>query len=208
MYQGIILASASPRRKTLLNQMGVEFSIIPSGVDETEPLDELPGPYCARLAIEKAAAVGFQYPEYLVIGADTVVALGDRIMGKPNNTDEAFDMLTTLSGQWHEVWTGVCLFQQQNEIQRVKAVQSHVKFKDLNKDDIDSYINTGEPMDKAGAYAIQGIGAKLVKEVKGSYHNVIGLPTHDLGAMFDELGVNFVSNIEENTLQGASFNRS
>lgn len=189
MFAGILLASESPRRQMLLSQMGVAFTIKSSGIDEEAPMDELPGPYSARLAVQKASIVGHQYPEHLVLGADTVVALGDRIMGKPNNADEASEMLSSLSGKWHEVWTGVCLFQRMQEIQMVKAVRSDVKFKDLNEEEIASYIETGEPMDKAGSYAIQGIGAKLVREVKGSYHNVIGLPTSELGAMFDQLGV-------------------
>lgn len=198
MFAGIILASESPRRQDLLNQMGVEFIVIPSGIDEDEPLDELPGPYCARLAVQKAEAVGHYKPEHLVLGADTVVALGDRIMGKPKNKDDAAEMLRTLSGQWHEVWTGMCLFQKMQEIQLVKSVRSNVKFKDLSHDEIDCYIETGEPMDKAGSYAIQGIGAKLVREVNGSYHNVIGLPTSELGSMFEQLGVCIDLKIDEN----------
>jgi len=161
-------------------------------------MDELPGPYCARLAVQKAAAVGQQNPEHLVLGADTVVALGDRIMGKPKDKNESAEMLGALSGQWHEVWTGVCLFQRMQEIQMVKAIRSNVRFKDLSQDEIDNYIKTGEPMDKAGSYAIQGIGANLVCEVNGSYHNVIGLPTTDLGSMFDKLGVQFDLKIDEN----------
>lgn len=200
MFAGIILASESPRRKKLLREMGVTFTIQPSGIDESAPMDELPGPYCARLAVQKASTVGHQFPEHLVLGADTVVSLGDRIMGKPNSADEAAEMLISLSGKWHEVWTGVCLFQKLQEIQIVKAIRTDVKFKDLSEDEIESYISTGEPMDKAGAYAIQGSGANLVREVKGSYHNVIGLPTSDLGRMLDQLGVIFGSKLNENLI--------
>lgn len=190
-FAGIILASQSPRRQKLLSDMGLVFEIVPSGVVEDPPLDELPGPYSARMAIQKALAVGNTHPEHLVIGSDTVVALGDRIMGKPESEDDARSMLSSLSGHWHEVWTAICLHQRLMEIQAVKAVKSEVRFRDLSEAEIHSYIETGEPMDKAGSYAIQGKGAAMVKEIRGSYHNVIGLPTHELGRMLEALGVDF-----------------
>lgn len=186
-FAGIILASQSPRREDLLKKMGVHFTIVPSGLDEEPPMDEAPGPYAARLAVQKAVHVGDRYPQHLVIGADTIVALGDRIMGKPDGEADAFEMLSSLSGRWHDVWTGVCLHHRDSETQLIKAIRSSVCFRDLSDDDVHAYIATGEPMDKAGAYAIQGKGGSLVKQVKGSYHNVIGLPTMELGRMLESL---------------------
>lgn len=152
-------------------------------------MDETPGSYAARLALEKATKVGMENPEHLVIGADTVVALEGEIMGKPGTTEEAHSMLNRLSGNWHDVWTGVCLYNQQYLLEMVRAVRTAVRFKDLSEKEVVEYVETGEPMDKAGAYAIQGRGNVLVREIKGSYENVVGLPTLELGRMLQELGL-------------------
>ncbi len=188
-YKGIILASQSPRRKTLLEMLGISFTVIPSHITELPPMGETPGSYSARLALEKAMEIAHDNPDDVVIGADTVVAINDVIMGKPGSPNEASVMLSRLSGEWHEVWTGLCLYHKNSNTQHVKAVCSQVRFKNLSTEEIDAYVKTGEPMDKAGAYAIQGKGQSLVKELKGSFHNVIGLPTLELAKMLEDIGV-------------------
>lgn len=188
-YAGIILASQSPRRKNLLEAMNIPFQVIPSQIAEHPPMGELPGAYSARLALEKAMQVGESNPDHLIIGADTVVAIQDKILGKPSSPQEAGLMLSWLSGRWHEVWTGVCIYHEKSHNQMMKAVCSEVRFKNLSEEEITRYIQSGEPMDKAGAYAIQGLGRVLVRELRGSYHNVIGLPTIELGKMLQDLGV-------------------
>lgn len=188
MFKGIILASQSPRRQVLLKQMGVSFTTIPSGLAELPPVGEAPGAYAARIALEKAVKVAEQHPDHLVIGADTVVSNGEWIMGKPANRNEAAIMLSRLSGRWHEVWTGLCVFCLSGKIEVVKAVRTAVLFRRLSQQEIEDYVDTGEPMDKAGAYAIQGLGKSLVREIQGSYHNVVGLPTVELGKILNDLG--------------------
>lgn len=188
-YAGIILASQSPRRKTLLEQMNIPFQVIPSRIAELPPMGELPGSYSARMAFEKALEVGDSNPDYLIIGADTVVSIQDKILGKPASLIEAAVMLSQLSGRWHEVWTGVCLYHGTSHTQVIKAVCSQVRFRSLSEEEINRYVQSGESMDKAGAYAIQGKGKALVRELKGSYHNVIGLPTIELGKMLLDFGV-------------------
>ena len=188
-YAGIILASESPRRKELLSKMELSYDIIPSGLVEMPPMGESPGAYSARMAMEKAVAVGSDYPDHLVIGADTVVAADDKILGKPKSPQDAALMLSFLSGRWHEVWTGICVFCSSRNVQIVKSTQSSVLFKQLTGKEIEEYVNTGEPMDKAGAYAIQGLGKELVREIKGSYHNIIGLPTFELSKILSDLGI-------------------
>jgi len=188
-YAGIILASQSPRRKILLEKMNIPFRIVPSRIAELPPLGERPGAYSARMAMEKALEVAESHPDHLIIGADTVVSINDTILGKPASTNEAVMMLSRLSGQWHEVWTGICLYHKKSNSQEIKAVCSHVHFRPLSVEEITRYVETGEPMDKAGAYAIQGKGKALVRELKGSYHNVIGLPTLELAKMLQDIGV-------------------
>jgi len=189
LFSGIILASQSPRRKDLLNKMGISFEIIPSELVEMPPMGDTANSYAARMALEKAVKVGQLNPNQLIIGADTVVALGDLILGKPKSSGNAIMMLSQLSGQWHDVWTGICVYQFQHSIQYVKAVRSQVRFRNLTPEEIEDYAASGEPMDKAGSYAIQGKGKNLIREVKGSYHNIIGLPTMELGKILQELGI-------------------
>ncbi|MBN2327347.1 MAG: septum formation protein Maf [Candidatus Omnitrophica bacterium] len=192
-FAGIILASQSPRRKTLLEKMNIPFKVAASRIIEIPCRDERPGAYSTRMALEKAMEAADSYPDHLVIGADTVVAVNDMILGKPSSPNEAIVMLSRLSGQWHEVWTGICLYHKKSGAQALKAVCSKVRFKDLTEEEITRYVQTGEPMDKAGAYAIQGKGKDLVRELKGSYHNVIGLPTFELAKMLEDLGVSIDS---------------
>ncbi len=172
----IILASQSPRRRYLLERAGLRFSVIPSRFDENSiPLAD-PGEYVRTLATEKALDIARRYPESWVIGADTVVVVGNRVLGKPASTAQARDMLRRLSGCTHCVLTGYCVCRLSDGKQFAETVRTDVLFKTLTPEEIDWYIQTGEPFDKAGAYAIQGIGTFLVKRINGSYTNVVGLP--------------------------------
>ncbi len=172
----LILASKSPRREYLLNQAGLEFAISVSQVDEAAAPWSDPETYTRQLAQAKATDVAASFPDSWVLGADTIVMLGDEVLEKPESVDQARQMLTSLSGIRHTVYTGfaiVCLAR--NHIY-TEVVQTQVWFKKLSPAQINWYLATDEPYDKAGAYAIQGLGASLVKEIKGSYTNVVGLP--------------------------------
>lgn len=173
MPRQLLLASQSPRRRELLTNAGVAFRVVSPNIDETPRAKESPRALVRRLSRAKAAAVSAE-PRESVLAADTVVAVGARIMNKPTDDAEAARMLRSLSGRWHEVHTGFCLRAGEDDVARV--VTTKVKFRVLSAADIKRYIATGEGRDKAGAYAIQGIGAQLVSEVRGSYTNVIGLP--------------------------------
>jgi len=188
-FAGIILASQSPRRQKLLEQMGVAFEVIPSELAEMPVMGDRPNVYVARMALEKALKVAHSYPDHLIIGADTIVAWEDRILGKPATGQEAALMLSLLSGCWHDVWTGLCVCCRKQNIQIVKAAHSSVHFRNVTEAEINEYVETGEPMDKAGAYAIQGKGKKFIKEIQGSYHNIVGLPTLELAKIFETVGI-------------------
>jgi len=172
----VILASASPRRRDLLRQVGLEFSIQPA--DEAETKAEAgasPTEHARQSAEAKAVAVSQHQPEALVLGADTVVALQGRVLGKPENAAEACSMLQTLSGETHEVHTGVSVAYGGRAL-LTELETTQVTFRKLSDADVEWYVATGEPMDKAGAYGIQGHGALLVEKVNGCYFNVVGLP--------------------------------
>jgi septum formation protein len=172
----LILASGSPRRKDLLQSVGLTFEVIESGVEETGCSAGSPDSLVKRWAQEKALAVSRVRPDCWVLGADTIVVLGERIFGKPNGPEEASAMLRDLSGRAHEVVSGLCLAHGGKGVLRVDSVTTRVHFKPLAEAEIAAYIHTGEPMDKAGAYGIQGMGAFLVRSVQGSYTSVVGLP--------------------------------
>jgi septum formation protein len=172
----IILASHSPRRRRLLERAGLRFSVIPSEFDEASISASAPDDYVRSLAIEKARDIGRTHPDSWVIGADTVVVVEGRILGKPASPSEAGDMLRLLSGRTHQVLTGYCICRICEARLFADTVCTDVLFKTLSNDEIEWYIQTGEPFDKAGAYAIQGIGTFLVKRINGSYTNVVGLP--------------------------------
>lgn len=173
----IILASASPRRSELLGSTGISFRIIPSTVDEP-PADsgETPGGYALRMARLKARDVAWGHPGSFVLGADTVVAVGEFILGKPTDVEDAKRMLAMLSGREHTVVTGCVLIGPDGQTIWEEAVASKVSFARLSEEAIAAYVATGEPMDKAGGYAIQGLGAFMIARVDGSYTNVVGLP--------------------------------
>ncbi|MDD2237047.1 MAG: Maf family protein [Kiritimatiellae bacterium] len=183
----IILASASPRRKEMLEQLGLAFRCItPSVSEETRPR-ETPKAYVRRIANDKARAVLHSLrddpADHLIIAGDTTVTLEGAILGKPATEQDATDMLLQLSGKTHQVITGVCLLLHRNrnlEAKRLFAVSTDVIFKTLTRSEVDAYVRTGDPMDKAGAYGIQSGAAHMIREIHGSYTNVVGLPMAEL----------------------------
>jgi septum formation protein len=172
----IILASQSPRRRYLLERAGLKFKVVPSALDEAAIVRPDPAETVRALAVAKAGDIADRHPESWVIGADTVVVVGDRVLGKPASEAEAADMLRRLSGRTHQVLTGWCVIRRAGGVCYADTVSTDVVFKELSADEIRWYIRTGEPFDKAGAYAIQGIGTFLVRRISGSYTNVVGLP--------------------------------
>jgi septum formation protein len=181
----LILASRSPRRQALLRAVGIEFRVVIPEVEEMVP-SRAPGRYAhiaRRAALAKAAAVAATQPE-TVLGADTIVVSAGEILGKPRDEAEARRMLGQLSGGWHRVYTGVALACGGRRL--LGYERTEVAFRRLSKNEIDEYVHSGEPMDKAGAYAIQGEGAALVRSVRGCFTNVIGLPVPKVLSMLKE----------------------
>lgn len=173
----LVLASASPRRKYLLEQAGLSFSIQESSVDESaEPWTGNPETYTTALALAKAQDVAAAWPDGWVVGADTIVVLEDDLLGKPKSVDDARRMLGRLSGVTHRVYTGFAVVCRGQNHVHSEVVESRVTFKPLSIDEIEWYVSTDEPYDKAGAYAVQGLGTFFIKTVEGSYTNVVGLP--------------------------------
>ena len=183
----IVLASSSPRRRELLSMLGLDFKVIPSSADETVPTGLDPGQTVEYLARIKAEAVKDSAAEDdIIISADTIVVIDGKIYGKPGNREEAAKMLATLSDRTHEVYTGLCVNGQ------VSHECSRVTFRKLDAQEIEDYIDTGEPMDKAGAYGIQGKGSLLVSHIEGDYFNIMGLPVCRLGQMLKDNGVKII----------------
>lgn len=182
----IILASASPRRVELLGGLGLEFEIIPSHSDEVEGGHFTPSEVARINAWRKARAVAVEHPDALIIGADTVVALGTRLFGKPGGQAEAARVLRCLSGKTHEVITGVCLMRKSTAEMRLFAERTFVTFHALTPKDIRGYLAKVHVLDKAGSYAIQERGSEIVRTVEGSYSNVVGLPVERLRAVLAE----------------------
>ncbi|MEM7480587.1 MAG: Maf family protein [Acidobacteriota bacterium] len=184
----LILASASPRRRELLGHLGLAFEVRPMDIDETPRLGEAPAAYVARLAAEKAAAAA-RDGEW-VLAADTIVVLDGEILGKPVDEADARAMLGRIAGRGHIVLTAVEL---RHGVDRAGTVEhTRVRMADLSKERIAWYVATGEPMDKAGAYGIQALGALLVEEVEGNYSNVVGLPLPATGRLFEQLGADLL----------------
>jgi septum formation protein len=184
-----ILASQSPRRSELLRQIGLSFTIDPADVDETVLSGESPETYAVRVALEKARVASKKAGKGIVIAADTIVELNGTILGKPADARDAERMLGMLSGNMHRVITGLVLRDVATGKTITRTAVTKVWFKGLSPGEIRSYAATGEPLDKAGAYAIQEKGALLVEKVEGCYFNVVGLPLSLLGEMLKELGV-------------------
>lgn len=172
----IVLASASPRRAEILRTVDWPFETLPLDIDETRAAGEDAVTYVQRLARAKAEAAARRSPGASIVGADTVVLIDEQILGKPRDDEDARDMLRTLSGRWHQVLTGVAFIDGASAEVLVAYERTEVKFAVMSQDEIDWYVSSGEPMDKAGAYAIQGLGARFIEGIRGDYFNVVGLP--------------------------------
>ncbi|CCJ90987.1 nucleoside triphosphate pyrophosphatase [Cronobacter turicensis] len=181
----LYLASGSPRRQELLGMLGVTFERLVPGVEEQRALQEAPQDYVTRLARDKArAGVALAARDLPVLGADTIVVLNGDVLEKPRDADHAAEMLRRLSGQTHEVMTAVALADKQRV--RERLVMTRVTFRALTAQDIAAYVESGEPMDKAGAYGIQGLGGCFVRRIEGSYHAVVGLPLVETWELLSE----------------------
>jgi septum formation protein len=176
----IILASASPRRIELLKLMGLPFDSIPAGIEETVLPNENPRRHVLRLSKEKTSCIARIHPTSWVIGADTIVFIDGEIIGKPATPEEARVILAKLSNRKHEVFTGFCIMNMERGVTICQVVRSSVIFRKIDANEISWYTNTPEPYDKAGAYAVQGISAAFIREIKGSFTNVMGLPMCEL----------------------------
>ena len=176
----IILASKSPRRAELLKKAGLKFTVAPSSYKEEMHLDLQPEKLAEYLALKKAEDVAAKYQEAVVIGADTIVVTESEVLGQPADAATAREMLEKLSGRPHRVITAFALVCNETGAKEVKSVSTKVYFRELEAGEIDAYIKTGEPMDKAGAYAIQGGAASFVDKTEGDYYNVVGLPVGEL----------------------------
>ncbi len=177
----IILASSSPRRKELLEQVGLKFEIFSPDIDESVCIGESADHYVQRLAQQKAQAILAQFPDAIVIAADTSLVLDHKIIGKPESKQHAFEIWTALSDRQHDVLSGVCVRSSEcdpNTIQSM-VVRTQVHFRKLSQLDMEQYWATGEPIGKAGAYAIQGYAAQFIPRIEGSYSNVVGLPLYE-----------------------------
>lgn len=183
----LILASASPRRKELLKNAGYEYEVCPADIDETMPEGVEPETACEILSRKKAQAVLEENPDAVVLGSDTIVVLGNTILGKPENEEDAKAMLKALSGRVHQVYTGLCVCSKDKTLSLVS--RADVRFYNLSDAVIDAYIATKEPMDKAGAYGIQGVGSMLVKSIEGDYFTIVGLPMAKAARMLGEFGI-------------------
>ncbi len=172
----LILASASPRRIEFLKLMGLDFDIVPGNIDETSRPEETPREHVLRLSEEKALSVASRYPEAWILSADTIVVVAGELLGKPGSPEEAMKMLEKLSDRAHEVITGFCILRQDRGVRIREAVGSTVLFRRITPDEMAWYTGTEEPYDKAGAYAVQGMGGCFIREIRGSCTNVVGLP--------------------------------
>jgi nucleoside triphosphate pyrophosphatase len=185
----LILASASPRRTELLNLIGVEHSVLPADVDESHDVPSEPGEHVSVLAERKALAIAVNHPEALVLGSDTIVYHDGDILGKPRDFEHAVELVSRLAGNFHQVFSGVALAGPSGREVASSFEVTRVKFRELGKEEIRRYVATEEPLDKAGAYGIQGYGATLVEKVDGCYFNVMGLPLVRLVSMLASRGI-------------------
>lgn len=186
----IILASASPRRRELMENMGLKFEVVVSDADESAVDKSVPPEiYVQQLALLKAAATAksiMDNKNAIVVSADTIVVNDNKILGKPKDAENAFDILKSLSGKTHEVYTGFCVLRLKDAYTVCENVCTEVTFRSLTDEKIQSYINSGEVFDKAGAYGIQGLGAMLVEKINGDYFNVVGLPVSELAKVLEQ----------------------
>jgi len=193
MKNQFILASRSPRRYELLKQVGLDFEVIPSKIEEDFVQGETPREHVVRLSEAKALEVGGRFPDHWVIGADTVVYVNGIILEKPKSREEAIEMLRLMSGKEHHVLTGVSVRHSNKGVGECGVVETAVRVKTLSPVEMDWYVGTGEPFDKAGGYGIQGIGSFMIESIHGSYTNVVGLPLCELIQMMMRLGALTIS---------------
>jgi septum formation protein len=184
-----VLASSSPRRRELLKSIGLEFDVVPSHIPEQRADGETPEEYVARLSREKARAIGEKHPDRWIIAADTTVVLGDQVLEKPVDDADAKRMLSAISGDTHVVFTGVTLRRIQPVYTDTHVTATEVRMLPMTSHDIDWYVATGEPRDKAGAYAAQGLGGMFIDSIHGSFTNVVGLPLASLFQMLRKAGI-------------------
>jgi septum formation protein len=188
----VVLASASPRRKLLLQQMGLDFKSSPADISEDLFVSVSPPEMAQTIAYRKARTIAAQLDNELVIGADTVVALGNTVLGKPLDRQDAFDMLSRLSGQNHQVFTGLCVIDAETSDYDLAVEETRVHFRPLSVKDINNYLDWAEWTDKAGAYGIQGRGALLVELIQGCFYNVVGLPLNRLNLILRKYGIDLL----------------
>lgn len=188
----VILASASPRRKELLEKIGLRFEVEPANYPEDTHSGLEPHELARKISLEKAKAVASKHKNAIVIAADTFIILGGRILGKPHTAKEAHKMLETINGQPHSVITGFSIIDTGTSKTLSKSVETRVYIRKLTPAEIDAYVKSKEPLDKAGAYAIQGLGAVFVEKIEGDYFNVIGLPLSALTEALKEFGINIL----------------
>ena len=183
----LVLASSSPRRKDLLNQIGMNFIVVPSNVDENFNLSLPPNAFTEHWARKKAKHIAERYPDHIVLGADTVVILDGKILGKPKDTDESFNMLNSLSGKTHEVITGLSIIYKKENIDITFNQKTYVSIKTLSNDKIYDYMNTYNPFDKAGSYGIQDGFSVYINKIEGCFFNVMGLPLSTFKEHYDSI---------------------
>ncbi|MBO2943941.1 septum formation inhibitor Maf [Paenibacillus sp. F411] len=202
----IVLASTSPRRQELIQMLGLPVEVMPSGADEDTPAGWKPEQVVESLALRKAEAVlercRLAAPAAVIVGSDTVVVLDGEILGKPRNPEEAVSMLSRLQGRRHAVYTGIACVDLSTGTSLLRHRVTTVAMKPLLETQIESYVRTGEPMDKAGAYGIQGLGAVLVESIEGDYFNVVGLSISMLSDMLLELGISVLNGCLQSSSQG------
>ena len=188
----IILASASPRRKELLRLAGLKFTTVVSDYEEDLGLNLAPRDLARRLSFEKARAVSHKYRNAIIIAADTFIVFGRKLLGKPHSEREALRMLTMLNGRAHSVITGYTVLDSETGRKFCRSVETKVWFRKMTMEELSAYAGTGEPLDKAGAYAIQGLGSLIVKKIEGDYFNVIGLPLASLSETLKNFGISLL----------------
>lgn len=183
----LVLASASPRRKTLLEQIGLQFEVHPSHIPEPPLVDQTPATYAEELARDKAAEIAQEFPDRLVIGADTIVIVDATVLGKPVDEQDAYHMLSLLSGRSHQVITAYSIQLKEKNLERTEHVMTEVHFKDLAHEEKLQYIHSGAVMDKAGSYGIQDFSGVFVDRIHGCFYNVVGLPLSHFNSTLQSL---------------------